>query len=320
MDILDHKILYQLDLNARQSTKTIAKKVESNKDTVNYRIHRLIKDGVISGFTTHIDIAKIGYNNIKTYVRFQDIDEKTESEFFTYLNSLPEVGWVVHASGNWDALFCIWASSTFSFYTVLTKILNRFSKYISKKEVIHNINWFYYNRKWLLPNLPQVYQIKYGGEPSHEKLDLSEMSILKELVKNSREKFSKIANTTNISPQSVLAKTNLLQKKGIITKFGTDLDISKFGLVFCKTLIELHNINEKTLDSIFAFCKHESNIFALTTTVGAWDLELEIEAERVDDVMGIMNRFKKTFPHSIKGYDSIVITKQSKINYIPLSL
>ena len=101
--------------------------------------------------------------------------------------------------------------------------------------------------------------------------------------------------------------------------YGTDINIAKFGLVFCKTFIELHNIDEKSLAAIYTFCKKEPRIFALTTTVGPWDLELEMEVKRVEDMMEIMNRIKRTFPDSIKGYDSIVITKQSQINYLPLS-
>ncbi|MEW6748699.1 MAG: Lrp/AsnC family transcriptional regulator [Candidatus Micrarchaeota archaeon] len=317
IDKLDRKILYHLDIDSRQSAKDIAAKTGSNKDTVNYRINRLISEKAISGFTTEVDTSRFGYSNIKTYLRFQDMDEKTEEEFFSYLSSFPEIGWIVHASGRWDALFCTWASSTFSFFSTLTKIMNRFSRNIFEKQIIHNINWFYYNRKWLQPEERRVVSFRYGGEPGSEKLDDTDLRILKELCLDGRVRFSAIAEKAGIPPQNVLNRVRALERKGVITKYGIDLDHSRFGIVFCKAFIELHNIDEKSLSEVYSFCEREPRIFALTTTLGAWDLELEMEVEKVEDMMEIMNRIKRSFPNSVKGYDSIVITKQSRINYLP---
>lgn len=317
MDELDRGILYHLDIDSRQSAKQLAKKVGSNKDTVNYRINRLVSDGIISGFTTHIDTARFGYSNIKTYIRFQDTDQEREKEFFDFVRSMPETGWAVRCSGRWDALFCTWARSTYSFYRSLTNVLDRFSRNIYEKDIIHNINWFYYNRKWLLPDMRKVHAVRYGGEPSGEGLDATDSAILKRLVPDARRSFASISKETSISPQNVLGRVSSLRKRGVITKYGMDLDYEKLGLVFCKAFIGLHNIDEKSLSSICSFCEREPRIFALTTALGAWDLELEMEVERVEDMMEIMNRIKRGFPDFIKGYDSIVITKQSQINYIP---
>jgi len=317
LDTLDRKILYELDIDARQSAKSIAKKAKSNKDTVNYRINRLLSEKIISGFITRIDNAPLGFNNTKVYIRFQDTDDEKEQEFFSYLESLPEVGWAVQASGRWDALFCVWNTSNFSFYTILSKIMNRFSRNIYEREVIQNINWFYYNRKWLRPENYKVQEVKYGGKPGEEKLDKTDVAILRKLVEDARMPFSKIAKNVRTSPQNVLNRVRSMEKRGIITKYGMDLDYEKLGLVFCKTFIRLHNIDEKSLGEIYAFCGREPRMFALTTALGAWDLELEMEVNRVEEMMDIMNRLKRAFPDSVKGYDSIVITKQSKIKYLP---
>lgn len=317
LDALDRKILYELDIDARQSAKSIARKVKSNKDTVNYRINRLINEKIISGFLTRVDNAPLGFNNTKVYVRFQDTDEKKEHEFFSFLDSLPEVGWAVQASGRWDALFCVWNASNFSFYKTLGKIMNRFSRNIYEKEIIQNINWFYYNRKWLLPEDYDVHAVKYGEEPGRERLDRIDAAILEEMVKDARIPFSEIGKRLRTSPQNVLNRVRAMEKKGIITKYGMDLNYEKLGIVFCKAFIELHNADAEALRKIYGYCGREPKIFALTTSLGAWDLELEMEVNRVEEMMDIMNRLKKEFPDCVKGYDSIVITKQKKLSYLP---
>ena len=317
LDALDRRILYELDIDSRQSAKSIAKKVKSNKDTVNYRINRLMKEKIISGFLTRIDNAPVGFNVTKLCLRFQDTDEKKEQEFFSYLNTLPEVAWAVQSSGRWDVLLAIWNTSNFSFYKTMGKILNRFSRNIFEREIIQNINWFYYNRKWLLPEDYEVHSAKYGEEPGRERLDRTDVAILEELVKDARMPFSEIGKRLRTSPQNVLNRVRAMEKKGVITKYGMDLDYEKMGIVFCKSFIALHNMNEESLKKIYAYCEREPKIFTLVTALGAWDLELEMEVSRMEELMEIMNRLKREFPDCVKGYDSVVITRQRKLSYIP---
>ena len=52
IDLKDRKILYELDLNCRQSNTRIGKKVGLKRDIVSYRIKRLQKQGVIKNVST----------------------------------------------------------------------------------------------------------------------------------------------------------------------------------------------------------------------------------------------------------------------------
>ena len=52
IDKKDRKILYQLDLDSRQTVTQIGRKVNLKKDVVSYRIKKLIKKGIIKNFYT----------------------------------------------------------------------------------------------------------------------------------------------------------------------------------------------------------------------------------------------------------------------------
>ena len=67
IDMKDRKILYQLDINARQSISEIAKKVRLNKNTVKYRIERLEREGLILNYYTIIDNSRLGYFSFRVY-------------------------------------------------------------------------------------------------------------------------------------------------------------------------------------------------------------------------------------------------------------
>ena len=60
LDLKDRKILYQLDLNCRQSNTQIGKKVGLSKEVVNYRIKRMQDFGIINNFWTAINSLKLG--------------------------------------------------------------------------------------------------------------------------------------------------------------------------------------------------------------------------------------------------------------------
>ena len=54
IDLKDKKILYELDLDCRQSNTQIGKKVGLKKDVVAYRIKRMQDEGVLLNFWTEI--------------------------------------------------------------------------------------------------------------------------------------------------------------------------------------------------------------------------------------------------------------------------
>src|SRR3989344_4558251 len=76
LDAKDRKILYELDINSRQASSKIAKKVGLSKQVVNFRIKRLIKEKLISFFYTVIDISKLGFAVHKIFLRLQNIDSE----------------------------------------------------------------------------------------------------------------------------------------------------------------------------------------------------------------------------------------------------
>ena len=70
-DKKDRDILYQLDLNSRQSLKSIGDKVHLKKNVVQYRIEKLVKSGIIKNFYTSINFHKLGFVNLGIHIKYQ---------------------------------------------------------------------------------------------------------------------------------------------------------------------------------------------------------------------------------------------------------
>src|SRR3989338_5909449 len=86
LDQIDRKILYELDINARQSASQLARKLRKSKETVNFRINRLIKNGIIKGFYAITNTSKFGLYYYKVYLKFKNISSKKSDEILKYIH------------------------------------------------------------------------------------------------------------------------------------------------------------------------------------------------------------------------------------------
>jgi len=75
IDDFDKKILELLAPNSRIKTINIAKKLNSTVNTINSRIKKLVKTGVIQRFTINIDWPKIGYQWYKADIFLKDLEK-----------------------------------------------------------------------------------------------------------------------------------------------------------------------------------------------------------------------------------------------------
>ena len=86
IDFKDRIILYELDLDARQSLTQIGKKVGLKKDVVSYRINRMQDQGIIKNFYTVIDTFKLGYNVFRIYLQLQDVPRDIKKEIISLIS------------------------------------------------------------------------------------------------------------------------------------------------------------------------------------------------------------------------------------------
>jgi DNA-binding Lrp family transcriptional regulator len=67
LDVKERKILYQLDIDSRQSFRSIGRKVGLSKDVVSSRVKKLQENGVIRQFYPIINPMRMGYTWLRLY-------------------------------------------------------------------------------------------------------------------------------------------------------------------------------------------------------------------------------------------------------------
>jgi len=135
LDAKDIKILYELDLNARQSLSQIARGVGLSKLVVGYRINKMIKQGLIEGFSPIINIQKLNLINFRIFVKFQDLTKEKELEIINFITLHPEIRGFSQGGGEYDVIIAIFSKTIEEFEDVLDEINSKYGQYIQQKYV-----------------------------------------------------------------------------------------------------------------------------------------------------------------------------------------
>ncbi|MCD6575811.1 MAG: winged helix-turn-helix transcriptional regulator, partial [Nanoarchaeota archaeon] len=92
IDEKDRRIIAILSKNGRETLVNIAKEVKMSVDAVRIRIKKLVKSGVISGFTIVKSYKKLGYPlKADILVKLQNFTTKSLDEFINYLKKIPQI-------------------------------------------------------------------------------------------------------------------------------------------------------------------------------------------------------------------------------------
>jgi Lrp/AsnC family leucine-responsive transcriptional regulator len=108
MDDIDRKIIKLLQIDAKQNTKEIAKKVGLTISPTYERIKKLEESGVIKNYIAIIDNDKIGQKIIVyCQISLTEHSRKLIDSFIEAIKSYSEVLVCQHVSGNYDFLLKI---------------------------------------------------------------------------------------------------------------------------------------------------------------------------------------------------------------------
>lgn len=105
LDEKDRKILKELKKNARQSTKSIAKKTDIPRVTTHDRIKKMVERGVIDSFTTKPNYEEVGLpSEVFIFVSFLPNTEVSQRELAKRIAKIKGIYEVHIVSGEYDLI------------------------------------------------------------------------------------------------------------------------------------------------------------------------------------------------------------------------
>lgn len=313
MDKLDHRILYELDLNARQSNIQIGKKLKISKDVVKYRIERLLKQGIIKGFYAELDAYKMGYFSFRILLRLQNITIQTEKDIINYLVDDPKVAWVHSSEGNWDLLFAVWVKNIGEFYDYQQQYFNRFGKYVEKKMISIYHRMYIYKRDHLTRKTREIKSDMFMGNYDVVPMDDTDRKIINLILNDGRIPIYRISIKLKISPKIVTYRMKKLIKAGLILGFRPMLDLKSLGLSWFKIHILLKDINKNQRLALFTYIKSRSETVYIDEMIAGYDFEIDVELKDHIHLRKFVEDIRNKFSDIIKDFHTLDLYQQHKM-------
>jgi DNA-binding Lrp family transcriptional regulator len=320
LDIKDRKILYQLDLNCRQSNSQIGRKVGLSKQVVDYRIKRMEEEGIICGYWTAINSFKLGYYSFRIYINFFDVTSEKRKEIIYYFIKQENIWSVIEVQGPIELDIVMWVDDIYAFNLWWEQTLKQYGNYFSKSTVSILTHFISCKLALLLDENKEgsidnsFFITSCEGQPI--KIDQIDYRILDELSLNGRIPLTLLAEKIGISSQTVKYRIKNLQKNDIIQAFRVRIDYNKIG--YQPQSIDFHLKDHRKKHTIIDYLKTNPHTYDIMSMNIGWnDIGLQALVKDTNDLMAIVHDIETKIPNAIRKTEFWISFKQYKTRWLP---
>lgn len=312
LDLKDRKILFELDRDARQSNSEIAKKVRLNKNTVNYKINRLVEEKVILGYYSTIDSARLGYFSFRVYLRFFNITPEREEEMIKWLKENKHVGVVSRIETIYDLGFMAWVKNVYDFDELWLEFKKKFRKYFWDEQVYVFTRVSHFKRKYLLEQQKQE-EPEFIGDFKQVKYDELDMKILRILAENARTPLIEISSKLRTSPRTIAFRIKQLEKNKILRGYRVNINLQAIGYEYYKVNMILDNMDN--YEKLLEFAQSHPNIIYIDRTISDLDFEIDVEIKGKQELLRLIDELRGKF--NIRSAEICSFKEYLKLETIP---
>jgi len=312
LDLKDRKILVELDRNARQSNSEIAKKVRLNKNTVSYKINRLVEEKVILGYYAIIDSAKLGYFSFRVYLKFFNSTPEQEKEMISWLKEHKYVGVVSRIETIYDLGFMAWVKNVYDFDDLWFEFKKKFRKFFWNERVDVFTRVSHFKRKYLLEGQKSG-DAEIIGDYSQVKYDELDAKILRLIAENARMPLIDIASRLRTSPRTIAFRIKQLEKNKVIRGYRANINLQSIGYEYYKInmiLDEMTNYNK-----LLEYAQNHPNIIYIDRTISDLDFEVDVEIKGKTELLKLIEEIKAKF--NIRSVEICSFKEYLKLETIP---
>lgn len=290
LNLKDRKILYEMDIDSRQSYTQLGKKIGLHKDVVAYRVKRLQEKGIIKNFYTDVNDNKFGFTSVKFYLTYQNIRPEIKQEIIDYLVKSPYTDIVNSTEGEYDLVVISSVENVAKFYNIWNNIINKYKDYFSNQVFcVHNVE-IEYKKNFLLDEKIEKKEnrIIFVESSNDEKVEIDDLDkkILNLLAPNSRISTLEIAQKLHSTVNTINSRIKKLVKTGVILRYSINIDWPKMGYQWYKADIILKD--SKKLQQIMDYIITNPYFFSRMASLGYVDLELVFDLNNANQLHQII--------------------------------
>lgn len=316
LDATDWKILSELDRDARAGFSAIGKRTRISKETVKYRVGRLVSSGVINGFYSVVDFSKLGFTIYRLYLRLQNTSPKIESDIERHLTASKNVAVFYRVNGPFDIVLGVWARNVWEFGRFWSSFQEKFGQHVSSHHLSILGDYREFSRDYLSSGKGvQKASFATVSESQPEKLDGTDLKILTALSSDARLPLVELAAKAGVSILTARSRVKKLVAKKVILGFRAIFDLQKIGRQYYK--VDTWFSRYEHAEQIRRHILSNPNVVYSELTMLSSDFEFDVEVEDFGAFVRLMDSFKAKFPEDIRNYSYYSLVRNCKTSYVP---
>ncbi len=315
LDLIDKKILCELDINCREPISKIAKRLHVGRNVVSYRINNLENQQVIKKYVCSINLGLLGYKTYKVFFKLNNTEQ--EKEFIKEVLENPNIIHCLRTSGSYDYSISIAVKNILELDNVMTDLKSKFKDLIKDYfiSIIVYTKIFKY-QKILLDQKQELKIDRYSSDGTQIKIDDSDKKILKILAQNANLSIVDLAEKTKLSIDITKYRLKNLTKELIIANRAI-FNMAKLGFYHYVILLKTRNFSKNHESKLVSWCTNKKNVMFCSKRIGNFDFEINAAITDLEDLNSFISDIKKDFSEIIDSYELILNHDMIKLNYIP---
>ncbi len=316
MDLINQKILCELDLNCRIPLSQLAKKLRVSRNVVAYRIKCLEEKGIITNYICSINLGLLGYKTYKIYLKVRDTRE--EKEFIAWILDCQQVIHCLKIEGFYDYSLAVAVCSIKELDELLMTLKQHFKEFIKDYTVslvvytsIFKLHKLLLGKKMELPKIE-----KYSGEGKEVIIDEKDKVILKQLSQHGNLSLIKLSDRTKLSLDVVKHRMKKVSNSIVLSYRGM-FDLNKLGYYHYVVMLRIRQAAKQDIEKLVSWCRLRRNVLYCSKRIGDFDFEINAAIRDIDELNGLLAGLREEFSEVIDSHETMLISKLLKLNYVP---
>jgi DNA-binding Lrp family transcriptional regulator len=285
MNLKINKLLFSLSKNSRNSTKKISKEIGSSQQSCSYLINSLSEKNLIRGYTSIIDVAKLGYINVMVCFDLIMFDSLKIKKMIKELSENPNIILIEENKEGIDLIIEYCCHNLSAFNKVNMEIVNLFKDIIKLKFIMPVIVKHEFLRNYLVPKIFEQKDIITCGDRDVLILSEEEKKVLEYFAKDPMDSYIKIYSETGITPKKISLIRKSLEHKNIIKGYSCILNHSELNILRNYIFIKFIDVDLNTIKRFIEFSKNNKNIIQAVKIIGDYHVFVVIEELKSIDIL-----------------------------------
>lgn len=338
LDLKDRKILATLGGDARAPLSRIAKEVGLSRDSVEYRINKYMKEGILGNCITVVRSQRMGYGlTLHLYLKLNNPSPDTERSLIDMVSEMPFTVAVWKFFGAFDMEVTFIAKDPSQASSIISNILSMAGKSVQDYELaVWTKNYLSGSfPRSFLKGLDDTYYISpraqgyYFGGTSGNPLnfnpklsqanyvpDSKDMKILKIIGDDARTPLIDIARKVGMSQGMVRYRLEAM-KENLIVAFVPTLNYEALGYTMYALLLNIHVLKEEDDKRLQEFFYNNDSILWAIGAIGRFNVLVNVCCRKESEFQKMLNDIRHEFPESIKEYELLHAVEEYKYTYTP---